>query len=99
VSRTLSAKLKILDRISKGEKKGDLAKEFKIAPSTISGWLKSKSNILQQANEGVKQDRKRNRTAKLPQVECALLLWFKDIRSRPGSAIISNEMLISKAGE
>ena len=92
-------KVEILRRIQNGEKPGALAKEFKIPASTISTWKKYEKGIQSQAVEGVKLDRKRNRASKLPEVERALLLWFKDIRSRPGTPVVTNDMLLLKAKE
>ncbi len=99
VSRTLSTKLVVLERLKRGAKIKDLMAEFKIPRMTISTWRAQAKSLQDQANEGVKLDRKRNRASTLPQVERALLLWFRDIRMRAQSAPLSNQMLEVKAEE
>lgn len=100
--KTLSVKekFKIIEAVELKEKekqknfKSALAKEFNIPTSTLSTILKNKTAILERYYAG-DCTRKRKRDAEFPDLETALLTWFKQCRDQNVS--ISGVVMREKA--
>lgn len=80
---SLEQKLKILEKIDSGEAKHSVAKEFNIAPSTLSTFIKDRHKIENQIRDGaIGPKRKKIRAAKFEDVDNAVFKWFQEVRSR-----------------
>jgi hypothetical protein len=89
---SLETKYDILREIEKGRKtKTEIAKDFQIPKSTLSGIVSKKEIILQEYQTSTSSPkRKRHRSGKFDDVDSALFEWFKGARasSMPISGII-----------
>lgn len=80
---SLDEKLSILDAVSNGEKKKDIASRYCIPPSTLSTILKAKDNLLKAASSGAcSGKRMKLKAATFEDVDKAVFKWFTDIRAR-----------------
>ena len=78
---SIETKIEALQEVNKAVKsKAMIAKGYDVPASTLSTWIKNKDSILK--TETCASTRKRIRTAKHTDVETALLMWFKDVRSK-----------------
>ena len=78
--------------------KGKIAKEFRIASSTLSTIITDKKEILDAFEQSAfKPDRKRLRTAAYEDVEEALVIWFKSRQDQ--NVPLSGSILWAKADE
>ena len=97
-SLSLDKKAEIImavDKAPPSKKKKEIAADFGILPNTLSIILKNRSSILDnQQQQVLNPQRKRLRTAKHPDVEEALLKWFKNARDR--NLPISGPLLMTK---
>lgn len=93
-SFTVKEKAKIISRLKNGEKNADLCKEYKVTHSTISTMWKNRDKILE-CFESKSLKIKKNRQPAHPDVENALLMWFKAQRSQNVS--VSGRLLQEKA--
>ena len=80
---TVRKKLELITRIRNGESQAKVAHETSIAESTLRGWLKSEVALRQyadglQGEDGLK--RKKQRTAKDPVLDIAMVNWFAQER-------------------
>uniref|UniRef100_UPI00398F1D92 major centromere autoantigen B-like n=1 Tax=Pristiophorus japonicus TaxID=55135 RepID=UPI00398F1D92 len=75
-----------------------VAQKFNIPPATLSTYLKNKERIAADHQQNFSSRRKRMRTSSCPDVESALLGWFKQVRAAnvPG---LSDLILLEKANE
>ena len=82
-NKTYTQKYEAIMEVEKGQKtKKLIAAEFGIPQNTLSTWLKSKDQIKEKYLAGsIEPERKKSRGAKYPEVENALLSWFKNARS------------------
>ena len=96
-ARTLKEKIEILNKLDLGVKAIDLCKEFNLSQSTISTWKKQRSKLKGMVDDGKVLNIKRNRESFLPQVERALHLWFREMRSKPHAPPINQALLIQKS--
>lgn len=81
-SYCMKTKYQAVMEVEKGSKsKTDIAKQFGIPTNTLSTWLKSADRIKSSYAEGGPV-RKRLRMSQYPDLEDAMLMWFKDARSR-----------------
>jgi len=93
-SKELAIKLKALQEVAAGGKKGEIAKKYGVPSSTLSTWIKKKEK-LESAFETMQPNRRRSRAAKYEDIEKALLSWF--IRVRDENVPISGPLLKAKA--
>ncbi|KAH7940888.1 hypothetical protein HPB49_007574 [Dermacentor silvarum] len=95
----LDLKAAIIRAVSSGTKKMQVAKDFGIAPSTLSIYtiLSSKEVIIGAVARGVKGTRKKLRSPSFEAVEEALFKWFLDARAAKLS--VSGALLQRKAGD
>ena len=85
-----------VDKAPPSKKKKEIAADFGILQNTLSTILKNRSSILDnQQQQVLNPQRKRLHTAKHPDVEEALLKWFKNARVR--NLLISGPLLMTKA--
>ena len=96
-ARTLKEKIEILNKLDLGVKAIDLCKEFNLSQSTISTWKKQRNKLKGMVDDGKVLNIKRNRESFLPQVERALHLWFREMRSKPHPPPINQALLIQKS--
>ena len=93
---TISEKFEIITFYEKNKdlKQKQVAKKFEIPSSTLSG-LRKQSEIIKRDYEDnvVASKTKRKRKCKLIDVDNALLLWFKQMRTTNPEIPISGEML------
>ena len=80
---TVREKLELITRIRNGESQAKVARETSIADSTLRGWLKCEGALRQYADglqdeDGLK--RKKQRTAKDPVLDTAMVNWFAQER-------------------
>ncbi|CAH0717073.1 unnamed protein product, partial [Brenthis ino] len=77
---TIAEKKKLIDKVEEGEKKSDVAKEFKIPLSTLSTIIKHKEKIYAAQTAGV---RKRTTSTKgeFPRLEESLVIWDENVSS------------------
>ncbi|XP_038077397.1 tigger transposable element-derived protein 4-like [Patiria miniata] len=95
---SLSTKMEIIKATEAGRKKGDIAREFGIVPSTLSTVLKNKQDIKAKFElSKFEPSRQRFRNATFEDVEEALLRWFKGNRSK--NLPISGPLLREKADQ
>jgi hypothetical protein len=80
---SLADKQTIIEASETKPKTADLVKHFdnKYVYTTIDTILKNKENILQAIDGGADGKRANLKGAKNPELEEALLTWFKDVRS------------------
>lgn len=92
-------KMKVLEEVEerKEEKfyKTAIAKKYGIAPSTLTGFLKTQTKIAEDFAKN--KTRKRAREPGLPEVDKAVLVWFSN--SRDNNIKIDGLMLKTKAEE
>lgn len=80
---SLQEKIAIINDVEKGLKKGEAARKYGIAPSTLSTFLKDKKKIEEQLESStLGPQRKRMRTAQHQDVDAAVFQWFQEARSR-----------------
>ncbi|KAK9758823.1 CENP-B N-terminal DNA-binding domain [Popillia japonica] len=82
------------EKVEEGEKKRDVAKEFKIPLSTLSTIIKHKEKINAAQTAGV---RKRTTKGEFPRLEESLVIWLRQCRGQKVS--ISGNLLKEKAKE
>lgn len=92
---SLSDKLQILQRLDSGERQVDVAKEYGIAPSTLSTIVKQKSKL--QGETSMSGTRKRLCTGYFKEVDDAVAVWLRDLRSQ--NIPVSGPMIQGKAKE
>lgn len=78
---SLEEKLKILGKLDSGHAKQSVAKEFNIAPSTLSTFIKDREKIEKQIRSA-SGSQKKIRAAKFEDVDKAVFKWFQEVRSR-----------------
>lgn len=91
---TIAEKKKLIEKVEEGEKKSDVAKEFKIPLSTLSTIIKHKEKINAVQTAGV---RKRTTKGEFPRLEESLVIWLRQCRGQKVS--ISGNLLKEKAKE
>ena len=92
---TIEKKYEAILAVERGGKaKGEIAKDFGVPGNTLSTWLKNAEKIKASYLEG-HAAQKRQRTSQHPALDEALLLWFKDARSR--NIPVSGPILQAKA--
>ncbi|XP_067848606.1 major centromere autoantigen B-like [Heptranchias perlo] len=97
---TIEEKYKIIKYVEEHPEKMKkaVAQKFNIPPATLSTYLKNKERIAADHQHNFSSRRKRMRTSACPDVESALLSWFKQVRAAnlPG---LSDLILLEKANE
>jgi transposase-like protein len=80
---TFAEKVAVIREVEKGvKKKYQIAKDYGIAPNTLSSFLKNKDKILSNFSSGNVKDRKRAREPDNPEVDECVLKWFKQARDK-----------------
>ncbi|KAK3085826.1 hypothetical protein FSP39_009246 [Pinctada imbricata] len=95
--KTYETKYDAIMEVERGSlSKKQVAEKFAISASTLSTWLKNADSIKEKVTAGnVEPQRKKNRAAKFPEVEDALLKWFANARTH--NVTVSGEMMREKA--
>ncbi|CAB0042470.1 unnamed protein product [Trichogramma brassicae] len=96
---SIGEKFNLIKELEKGQlSKKEVAKKFDIKPSTLSGILKNKEDVLK-AFETESPNRKRKRGAEYDDIEEALIVWFEQARQNniPISGPIIQEKALSYA--
>lgn len=81
---TIANKAKLIEQVEArgAKKKADIAREWGLRPSTLSTIMKNKDRIMTQfKSQRYAAGRRRMRTAAYPDVEEALLTWFRYARA------------------
>jgi hypothetical protein len=96
---TLKRKIELLDEVESGaKKKADIAKEFGISGSTLSGIIKNKERYRKMYYDGhMDIEKKRSRASLCDDVDIALLKWFT--MARTANVPINGPVLSNKAEE
>ena len=85
-SLSLKRKVEIIKSFEQAppmKKKKEIAEEFGIPPNTLSNILKNRKKIMESLDQQkIDPERSRFRTAKYPDIEEALFLWFKNVRDK-----------------
>ena len=96
---TIEQKLKIIEKLKKGAKRADLAKEYNVGESTITDIKKREIKLTEFAVEmdcvEASETRKVARLSDNPKLDRALKLWF--IQERSKGCPISGPILMEKA--
>ena len=85
----------LVEKLEKKATQCEVAKEFGISQSQVSRIWKTKQKLLSAHQGNINPSRKRARDSTHADVEEALLLWFKQAKSR--RMVISGPMLLEKA--
>lgn len=88
-------KLAILNAVSAGEKKKDVATRFSIPASTLSTILSAEHSIRNAVESGTSSKKKRLKLSTYTDVDKAVFTWFLDTRAR--NVPISGAILQQKA--
>ena len=98
-NKSLEMKYEVLMEVEKGVKtKKQIADHYGLAQSTLSTWLKKADGIKNAfLNSDFSAKRKKLRTAGYPEVEEALLKWYKTARDH--NVPISGPFMMQRAGE
>lgn len=98
-NKSLELKYEVLMEVEKGlRSKKQIADHYGLAQSTLSTWVKNADNIKNAFLNGeFSAKRKKLRAAGYPEVEEALLKWFKVARDH--DVPISGPVMLEKAGE
>ena len=92
----LDTKVTIIEAVQRGAKKGDVAKQYEIKPSTLSTILGQSEKIMEEwSRSGSLSQRKKIRSAKYDDIDKALLQWFTEQRAH--GAPISGPLMLEKA--
>ena len=97
-SHTVREKLEFITRIRNGELQAKVARETSIAESMLREWLKCEGQLRQYADDLQDEDglkRKKQRTAKDPVLETAMVNWFA--QERQTSLPITGPMVKAQA--
>ena len=97
VDHTLKEKLQTSNKLECGMKAIYVCKEFNLSHSTLSTWIKQKTELKDMVDAGKVLDTKRNRESFLPNIEWALHIWFGEMRSKPHTPPLSKQVLVEKA--
>lgn len=92
---SLSDKLKVLQCLDSGQRQVDVAKEYGIAPSTLSMIVKQKSKL--EGETLFNPTRKRLSMGHFKAVDDAVAVWLRDLRSQ--NIPVSGPMIQCKAKE
>jgi len=95
-SSTVDTKLSALDDVDRGMKKVDVAIKYGVPKTTLSTWIKNADQI-RQLSSSTSHDRKRARQCTYPDVEQALMMWFKQARAL--NIPLSGPVLVAKASQ
>lgn len=79
---SVKQKLKIIKELNKGRKKLDVAREFQIAPSTVTEIIKNSKLYLRKEENDENLSVKKLRRCQFQQINGAVLQFFKDSRGR-----------------
>lgn len=85
----------ILDAVSRGEKKKDVAAKFGIPASSLSTILNAKDAIRSAVERGTDSKKKKLKSSTYADVDKAVFTWFMDMRAR--NVPISGAVLQQKA--
>ena len=98
-NKSIETKYEKLMELEKGQKtKKQIADQYGLAKSTLAIWVKKSDDIKNSyLNGDFTSKRKKLRTAGYPEVEEALLTWFKS--TRDNNVPISGPFIMSKAEE
>ena len=98
-NKSLEMKYEVLMEVEKGSRsKKQIADHYGLAQSTLSTWLKKADDIKNAfLNGDFSAKRKKLRTAGHPEVEEALLKWFKT--ARDNNIPLSGPFMMQRAGE
>lgn len=88
---SLEEKMKVVEAVDSGKRKGDVAKEFSITPTFLKDHAKFEEKV-QEASVG--HQRKRMRNALYDNINKAVFAWFQEIPAKnilvTGSVIRKN---------
>lgn len=90
---TLEVKKTIIEAAAKNNNRTALANDFKIPRTTIIGILKDKEAILKAIEEGGSSKRARLTPGMHKEMEEALVLWIKQVRSQHADIPVSGELV------
>ena len=98
-NKSLEPKYEVLMEVEKGTRsKKQIADQYGLAQSTLSTWLKKAEDIKNAfLNGDYSSKQKKLRAAGFPEVEAALLKWFKTAQDH--NVPISGPLMIQRAGE
>uniref|UniRef100_A0A915EBM8 HTH CENPB-type domain-containing protein n=1 Tax=Ditylenchus dipsaci TaxID=166011 RepID=A0A915EBM8_9BILA len=91
---TLEVKMAVVKAAAKNNNKSDLAKQFNITRTSIRDILSSKEAIMQEILDGGGEKRSRLTAGKHSEMEEALMVWIKQVRSE--NIPVTSEIMKSK---
>lgn len=94
---SLSDKLSIIEKVKRGDKKKEVAKNFGISFSTLSTVLKNEVKILKFAEASSNRSQKKLRKTKYGDVDKAMLKWVQINRER--NLPLSGSIIKQKASD
>ena len=94
--QTYEVKYKAIIDVENGTKKKDVASKYGVPGNTLSTWLIDKEDIKKTFLEAdIGPQRKRDKKAKFPELESALMQWFANGRAQ--NIPLSGEIVKEKA--
>lgn len=88
--------MEVVEAVDSGKRKGDMAKEFGITPSTLSTFLKDCAKFEEKEREAsVGPQRKRIRNALYDNIDKAVCAWFQETHAK--SILVTGSVIWKKA--
>lgn len=88
--------MKVVEAVDSGKRKGDVAKEFGITPSTLSTFLKDRAKFEEKVRKAsVGPQRKRMRNALYDDIDKAVFAWFQEIHAK--NILVTGSVIRKKA--
>ena len=85
----MTEKASVMAEVHAGASKISVARKHRIAPSTLTGWFKKQSFILEAVKSG-RVEKNRNTKCMLPKIEAATCQWSNNV-DESSSQVNSNQ--------
>lgn len=85
----------MLEKLKSGAARKEICNQFNCSPATLTRLVKNKDIITKIAQQNKNISKKRMRLGSNKEVEDALLIWFREMRSK--EAILTGPLLLEKA--
>ena len=96
---SFAEKYEILQELDKGAKRTFVQEKYGVAHGTLAGFIKKREEIEASVKKPTSLAAKNTRQSSFPELDTALLEWFRQIRSDSSDVSISGADLLLKAEE
>ena len=96
---SFAEKYEILQELDKGAKRTFVQEKYGVAHLTLAGFIKKREEIEASVKKPTSLAAKNTRQSSFPELDTALLEWFRQIRSDSSDVSISGADLLLKAEE